>query len=232
MPAANMPPAMTVRLARLRRLLLLGSVLLLLFALALMLGTVPSEDRVQVVMPRWTGHIATVGLVLLVLSQLVAVTTRRGWRRLLPVVALGLAAPAIVLVLGFLSVNAQRVEIDRVTLPNGRIVMMTLEPGMTDAIYKLWEPHGWRWRSLFDAARHITYSEDFSFTTDPGVVASADGRHLLIRRGGIWTDCWRVEAAGLRPCLPEIDSSPREREEWLGRSAGIAAVVGAEPSRP
>ncbi|MFD0938840.1 hypothetical protein [Methylobacterium trifolii] len=219
-------------LPQLRRLLLLGSGLLIAVYLGLAFGTAPSRDRVQVILPFWVHHLPTAGFILFLLSQLAAVATRRGWRRLTPLLSLGLAFPLFVVVIGFVQVATVRSEIDRVSLPSGRVVMMTIGPGITDTIFGLWEKAGWWcWQTPFEAASDITYSEDHSFTSNPRLVVTADGRYLLIRRGGIWTDCWAI-VTGLNSCLPGEQNSPDKREDWIDRSERIAGIVGADPSSP
>ena len=221
-----------MHLARLQRLLLLGSGLLISFYFVLAFGTAPSRHSVQVILPSWVHHVPTLSFILFLLAQLAAVAIRRGWRRLRPLLSLGLAFPLSVVVIGFLQMATARSEIDRVILPDGRVVMMTIEPGMTDTIFGLWEKAGgWSWKAPFEAVSEITYSEDHSFTTDPRLVVTANGQHLLIRRGGIWTDCWAI-ATTLNPCLPGEYNSPDKREDWISRSERIAAIVGADPSLP
>ncbi|KQT80763.1 hypothetical protein [Methylobacterium sp. Leaf466] len=221
-----------LRLARLRRLSLLSGGLLIALYLGLLVGIVWPWGTGEVILPSWVHHVPDVGLVLLLLSQVVAAAGVRGWRRLSPLADLAVAVPVIVLVGGFLQVATVRFEIDRVVLPDGRVVMMTLEPGMTDTIFGLWEtPRGWRWQPFQNAVSDITYSEDHSFTHDPRLVVTADGRHLLIRRGGIWTDCWTTETSPAK-CLPRDNGVPDTRDEWLGRSERIAKVVGAGLSSP
>lgn len=217
-------------LPQLRRLLLLGSGLLIAIYLVLAFGASGADNKVQLILPFWVHHVPLAGFILFTLSQLVAGAIRRGWRRLIPLLSLGLAFPMFVVIIGFVQIATARWEVDRVSLPNGRVVMMTLEPGRTDAIFGLWEKAGgWVWQAPFDAVSEITYSEDHTFTTDPRLVVTATGRHLLIRRGGIWTDCWAI-ATSLTPCLPGEYISPVRREDWISRSERIAAIVGADPS--
>lgn len=215
-----------------RRLLLLVSGLLFIAYLVLAFGTAPSRDRVQVILPSWVHHVPTASLLMFFLAQLTAMVIRRGWRRLTPLLSLGLVFPLFVVVIGFVPMATARSEIDRVSLPNGRVMMMTIGPGMTDTIFGLWEKvGGWSWQAPFETADAITYSEDHSFTTNPRLVVTDYGQHLLIRRGGIWTDCW-VIATSLNPCLPGEYGSPAKREDWIGRSQRIAAIAGADPSSP
>lgn len=221
-----------MHLVRLQRLLLLGSGLLISLYLVLAVGVAPFRSSVQVIPPSWVHYVPIVGVILLALSLLISAAAERGWRRLIPLLGL-VALPAIALVIGFVQLATLRSEIDRVTLPNGQVIMMAIEPGITDTILGLWEePIGWFWQTLFKGGIEVTYSEDHSFTTNPRLVITADGRHLLIRRGGIWTDCWTIEAR-LKPCLlPGEHTVPDAREEWLGRSSRIAAIIGVDPSPP
>lgn len=224
-----------MNLRRLRRLLLVGSVLLLLSHCLLVVSAMPSEGGTQIILPNATNLIASAGLILLVLSGLIGAATRQGWRRAVPLIALVFMVPVIVLMLGLVESTFTRREIGRVTLPGGHIVMMTLEPGFTDTSFGLWRPDGWRWQAVFDAGYQITYSEDGSFIEDPAVVLAPDSRHLMIRRGGIWTDCWEIKAemkpSEPKPCLPQQTNIPESRSAWLDRSDRITAAVGVEPSR-
>ncbi|MGF3027399.1 hypothetical protein ACQVP2_31905 [Methylobacterium aquaticum] len=182
----------------------------------------------QVILPRWVDHIASVGLVLFVLAQGIAATTRQGWPRVVPLLIAVLVLPVAVVIIAFVGLTMQRAEINRITLPDGRVVMMTLEPVLTDTVLDLWEPHGWRWRSFLNGG-NATYSEDGSFTDAPLLVLAKDGRHLMVRRGGIWTDCWTTEAKP-RSCASGENGQPVTRAEWLSRSAQIAATIGLDPS--
>ena len=221
-------------LTRLRRLLLVGSALLLLSHLLLVVSAVPSKVGSQIILPSAANLIASTGLILLVLSGLLAAATRQGWRRVVPLIALVFMMP-VVFMLGLVELTLVRREVGRVTLPGGHIVMMTQEPGFTDTSFRLWRPDGWRWQAVFDADHQITYSEDGSFTEDPALVLAPDGRHLTIRRGGIWTDCWEIKAemkpSEPKPCLPQETNIPQSRSAWLDRSDRITAAVSVEPSR-
>lgn len=222
-------------LTRLRRLLLVGSALLLLSHFLLVVSAVPSNGGPQIILPTAANLIASAALIVLVLSGLIAAATRQGWRRVGPLIAIVFMVPVVVLMLGFVELTLVRREIGRVTLPGGHIVMMTQEPGFTDTSFGLWRPDGWRWQAVFDADHQITYSEDGSFTEDPALVLAPDGRHLTIRRGGIWTDCWEIKAemkpSEPKPCLPQETNIPESRSAWLDRSDRITAAVGVEPSR-
>ncbi|MGU3539713.1 hypothetical protein [Methylobacterium sp. A54F] len=217
-------------LSNLRRpLLVVGSLLVLANLLLLVACALPAANEPQLILPRDSGLISAVGLALVMLAQGIAAAARRGWRRLLPLLAPVPAVLAAVLLLGLGEVFLARWEVGRVTLRDGRVVLMTLEPGLSDTMFALWQPEGLRWRTFLAAARDVTYSEDHAFTESPALVLAPDGRHLLIRRGGIWTDCWRIEKAVPQPCLPEGAGAPRERSAWLDRSDRITAEVGTAP---
>jgi len=216
-------------LARLRRQLLFAGTLLVLLYLCLLIGIASPRDGSQaVILPNWSGHAADVGVILLVASQLVAVAIRRGWRRVVPLFVLVPLVLFVALAANLVSKMTQRVEVDRITLPDGRVVMMTHEPVPTDTVFAVWEQaDSLRWRPLYVMPDQITYSEDGSFTTDPRLVVSDNGAYLLLRRGGIWTDCWAI---GRSPSLCLAGEVPSTRDEWLERSRRIAAVVGADPA--
>lgn len=213
--------------ASLRRPVLLASGLLILLRVALGVGTAPNRDTVQVILPAWTDHIASAGLVLFVLSQGIAAATGKGWRRLTPLITLVLVLPIVFSIVLFTNLATLRREIDRVTLPGGRLVMMTNENVVTDVLF-LWEPQGWRWK-VFAEANNPKGSDTASFTGEPRLVLAEDGRHLLLRRGHVWTDCWTIET-NPRSCLSEEDIWLRQPEEWASRSSRIAAIVGMDPS--
>jgi hypothetical protein len=216
-------------LIQFRLTLLLAGSFLILFYLCLLIGIAsPGEGSQAIIMPKWAELVPAMGLLLLVTSQLIAMATRRGWRRAIPLMVPVPWFLFATLAVGVVSIAMQRVEADRITLPDGRIVMLTYEPVPTDTVFAVWEQvGGLHWRPLHTRADEITYSEDGSFTDDPRLVVSKDGRYLLVRRGGIWTDCWSIGTSP-RPCLS--DNIPYTREEWLARSRGIAGVIGADPA--
>lgn len=223
-------------LTLLRRIFLTGGVLLLLAYFLGVMIALPSKNGPQIIIPTAANLIPNAGMILLVISGLIAAAMRAGWRRAVPLLNLALVIPVVGLLLGFVELTLVRREIDRVILPGGRVVLMTLEPGFTDTSFRLWWPDGWRWKAVFDAGDQITYSEDGSFTSDPRLVLARDGRHLMIRRGGIWTDCWMIQpemtSSEPTPCLAGEGNSPGSRSAWLDRSDRIAAAIGAEPARP
>ena len=216
--------------SRLRHHLLFGSGLVTLLYLCLVAIAMPSREGPQIVLPQEASLLVLVGAVLLVLAQLTASVDRTGWRRLLPLLTLVPMSLGLLMGLGLTETQLVRHEVDRLTLPDGRLVMLTLEPGTTDTIFAVWLEEGWRWRPLFEGVTQVSYSEDGSFTENPALVVSRDGQHLLIRRGGLWTDCWRIGVAS-SPCLPDALPTPVRRSEWFDRSDRIAALVGMDPAR-
>lgn len=210
--------------------MLIGGGLVILLYLCLIAIAVPSRDGLQIVLPRGTGLLGLTGGVLLALAQLCASAVRKGWRRLLPLLALMPMGLLLLVILGLAETQLVRYELDRLTLRDGRVVMMTIEPGTTDTIFALLLKDGWRWRPLFTGGTEVSYSEDGSFTEKPALVLTPGERHILIRRGGIWTDCWRVGGT-LQPCLRDSAYVPDTHSAWLDRSDRITAYVGMEPPR-
>ena len=184
---------------------------------------------VQMMVPAKMGLAALGALALFALGQALEILRRRGFARLWPLLALVTASVPGLMVLGLISLFQLRSELDRVTLPDGRQVLLTLEPIPTDAVYALWETAGWGWRPVLQSVSEITYSEDGSFTKDPALILTPDGAHLLIRRGGIWADCV-VVAKPWRTCI-EMDGSPDTPREMHARSSAIAAYTGV-PADP
>lgn len=97
--------------------------------------------------------------------------------------------------------------------------MLGLAGSTSDAIYSLWLAESLGWRPALPHARQVTRSENGAFTAHPRLVVSPDGRLLLIRRGGIWADCFDM-GPELRPCSALPRNSRRsfpERSEEIAR---------------
>jgi hypothetical protein len=120
---------------------------------------------------------------------------------------------------------------DSVRLADGRRFILAQEPVMTDSVYGLYEPIGplgLYWRD----AGFLDYSEDGRFTSNAGLVLSPDQQWLLVTRGGVWTDCFRVSpfrpvecATGNAPAW----NDPHYERDMLLRSARIASLTGLAP---
>jgi hypothetical protein len=120
---------------------------------------------------------------------------------------------------------------DSVSLADGRRFILAQELVLTDSVYGLYEPYGplgIYWRGAGD----LDYSEDGRFTSDPGLTLSADEKWLLVARGGVWTDCFRLSAARPIDCAVKPYpswSDPGFEQDMRLRSGRIAALTGLKP---
>ena len=121
---------------------------------------------------------------------------------------------------------------DSITLADGRRFVLAQEPIMTDSVYSLYEspdPLGFTWRK----AGELDYSEDGRFIDGAALAVSPDQKWLLVTRGGVWTDCFRLTPSRPVDCAvkpyPYWNDPNFERDMKL-RSAGIAALAGIAPS--
>ena len=177
--------------------------------------------------PELLNHVSVVALIAIPLALVVDVVAPPAKRRLWPIVRLliGLPATLFALLLGSL---ASPGVINRVTLPDGQQYLLGIGATPTDVDYQLWKsvgPRGFFWRKAED----LTWSEDGGFTEDPQLIL-VNERWLMVRRGGIWTDCYEVTATRLEPCggineMPDWQSPG----SWRVASARMAREVGAEP---
>lgn len=114
-------------------------------------------------------------------------------------------------------------------LTNGRAFKLTEPVGSTDTICIIWEAEDkeqTKWREL-DV--QITYSEDGSWTRDPALIAIADDQHLLVRRGGIWTDCIEL-GPPVRNCAGTQSYLARYKpDDWIRQSDEIERITGLSP---
>ena len=117
-------------------------------------------------------------------------------------------------------------EVSRARLADGRTVVLAKEFSLRDAAWSLWRPVDSFPVMLRSLGTQISYSEAASWTRDPALILSPDGRYLLVRRGGIWTDCLITEAE-LAAC-PGTSSSldGQKPEEWLRQSELIETMTG------
>lgn len=103
-------------------------------------------------------------------------------------------------------------------------ITLGVEDSMRDVSFILFEdadPGGFVWRKI-DTLDHI---DEGPFARPPSLVVSPDGRWLLARRGGIWTDAFRL--VGGRPARITFGGAG---EAYLPlRSERIAALTGLRP---
>lgn len=132
--------------------------------------------------------------------------------------------------LGTTTALAQPGEINRVRLPDGRTFMLAVEPVASDIAYSLWvadTPGSDVFREVPGAG--LTSSEDGSWIDAPTLVVAPSGRHLAIRRGGIWTDCLDL-AADVHPCAGTAGQPGWQRpESWIERSREIERLAALSP---
>ena len=122
--------------------------------------------------------------------------------------------------------------VDSVRLSDGRRFILAHEVGWEDPAFRLYEPAGplgihWRW------AGDTVGFEYGRFNRDPGLVLSGDEKWLLMRRGGLWTDCFRLDASGPRDCGVKLDpywSDPTFERDMRLRSESISALTGLTPA--
>lgn len=143
-------------------------------------------------------YLLLLGLFASLVAFLLASTARRGRRVLWHLVTL---APG--LLIGFLVVifvTPTSDEIARVPLPDGRVAHLSTDPLVfTDVSYSLWisSPGLLVWRR--PRQTNLSYSEDGGYIGDEKLAVSANGKRLLVGRGGVWTDCLEI-ADDFAPC--------------------------------
>ena len=214
-----------------RLLLFAGGGALVLYALGVGAALLRSRSGLRAMPPDGWSWLAFIGLLALLSGLALAAVTTRGWWRVLPALALLAGGPFLFLGLVLLQLQARPFsELDRVTLPDGRVIVLGLDHVPTDSVYSLWRTEGRGWRPLVNPVEDLTYSEDGSFTADPRLVVTPDGERLLIRRGGIWTDCLDIGDA-LVPCpsLSPHFASPITEQDFLARSARIERLISGDP---
>lgn len=214
-----------------RLLLFTGGGALVFYALGVGAALLLSRSGPRVMPPDGWSWLAFVGLLALLSGLALTAATTRGWWRVLPALALLAGGPFLVLSLVLLQLEARPFsELDRVTLRDGRVIVLGLDHVPTDSVYSLWQAEGRGWRPAVGPAEELTYSEDGSFTADPRLVVTPDGGRLLIRRGGIWTDCLDIGDV-LVPC-PSLSpgfASPISEQDFLARSARIERLISGAP---
>lgn len=117
-------------------------------------------------------------------------------------------------------------EVSRVRLRDGQTIVLAKEFSLKNAAWSLWRTVDSFPMMLRSLGTQISYSEDLSWTHDPALILSPDGRYLLVHRGGIWTDCLVVENK-MSACLDTVSSLDWQKpEEWIRRSERIEEMTG------
>ena len=178
--------------------------------------------------PEFLGTVSLIGLVAIPMALTIDLIAPPASRRRWPAIRLIVGLPATLLAILVVSLASPGV-INRVTLPDSQQYLFGVGAMPTDVDYQLWKsvgPGGVFWRKAED----LTWSEDGGFTEDPQLVLVKE-RWLMVRRGGIWTDCYEVTAAGLNPCggINEMPDWQRPGT-WHAASARMAQEVGADPN--
>jgi len=147
-----------------------------------------------------------------------------------------LASPVLFIVVGFIQLMTQTpIFMNYATTGDGRTFLLAQDPGLgNDFSWSIWRPSD---RAGFIWAREtnqMNYSEDGRFISNARLVATEDGRRLLVQRGGIWTDCFEAKAS-LQYCdLPRRDwhDALEAPNAWIGNSDDIAELTGMPAGTP
>lgn len=194
----------------------------ILFATALNpLGVIPA--------PEVLNAASLIALIAIPAALLFDAVVPPAGRRLGPVVKLLLGVPATLVVLFWIALSSGLPGVvNRVTAPGGQQYLLGVGPMPTDVDYQLWRsvgPAGLFW----EPAGTLTWSEDGRFTEDPELVL-VHARWLMVRRGGIWTDCYEIVGGALKSCGGGIRIQDwQDPDAWRRASAEMAARVGATP---
>ena len=194
----------------------------ILFATSLNpLGVIPA--------PEVLNAASLIALITIPSALLFDVVVPPAGRRLGPAVRLLLAIPATIVAFVWIALSSGLPSVvNRVTAPGGQQYLLGIGPMSTDVDYQLWRsvgPAGQLWKP----AGTITWSEDGRFTEDPELVLVHE-RWLMVRRGGIWTDCYEILANSLKSCGGGyVVQDWQDPDAWRRASAEMAARVGATP---
>ncbi len=149
------------------------------------------------------------------------------WRK--PVIILGaLLSLLIVSLIEYVIATFHPYEIQRVQTADSRLFMLSVGGSPTDAIYQLWErtQHP---LPMWKQNHYISYSENFDFTDNPALILSASEDYLLIRRGGIFTDC--IALKHYTTCeYPSSILRHTEPEKWKERSLRYERISNTKAS--
>ncbi|QRM28238.1 hypothetical protein [Microvirga sp. VF16] len=194
-------------------------------------GALSTESNRRAFAPAFIDQLIIYGLPALLAGLCLSVVITSGRRRLFWALGIIPGSPILLLMLAFAGlVSGAPSEVNRAQLEDGRLLMLGIESIPTDVVYRLWQAedrYGLVWRKLSDI--QLTYSEDGSWTDDPALIATPDGKRVLIRRGGIWTDC--LEATQEFKQCPGVHGALdwTRPTEWLQQSEQIASITGLLP---
>jgi hypothetical protein len=110
-------------------------------------------------------------------------------------------------------------------------VSLAVDEGMTDVGFVLVEdadPGGFVWRRISE----LSFIEDGPYAALPQLVTAPDGRWLLVRRAGIWTDAFRLVDGHPVPIAVSLNGDVRLPDDATFRrlrSARIATLTGMHP---
>lgn len=111
-------------------------------------------------------------------------------------------------------------------LPDNRSFAVTRTGSNLRPYYKLWHAEGSenpQWQPLEEITLGLAVGVH---QADPRLISSPDGKWLLVRRGGAWTDCIELKPR-LRNCPGFDDNLPEpESDAWFARSDAIERLTG------
>lgn len=179
--------------------------------------------------PELLNHASVVALIAIPLALVFDAVAPPSRMRLWPMVRLLVGLPAsVVAVVWIAFASGLPGVVNRVTTASGQQYLLGVGPMPTDVDYQLWRSVG-PGGVLWERAESLTWSEDGQFTQNPQLVLVRE-RWLLVRRGGIWTDCYEITPGELKSCGggDEIQDW-QDPDAWRAASEEMATLVGAKP---
>lgn len=179
--------------------------------------------------PELLNLASVVALIAIPLAVVFDVVAPPAKRRLWPIVRLLVGLPATVVAVVWIAVaSGLPGVVNRVTTDSGQQYLLGVGPMPTDVDYQLWRSVG-PGGVLWERAEILTWSEDGQFTQNPQLVLVRE-RWLMVRRGGLWTDCYEITPGELKSCGGghEIQDWPNP-DAWRAASAEMAVKVGVKP---
>lgn len=179
------------------------------------------------------GRYLSVLIPLLVGTGLLVLQYRWFKGALRTIAQIGLALLPFAYLVGLASADASGANpVASADLRDGHRFILAVQPMVPEVIYTLFEsegPLGIYWRHT---EAGLDYFDDERFIGHARLVLSPDERWLLVARGGIWTDCFRL--VGHRLVRVEVQPyadgvAPNYAETLHLRSVRIAALTGLRP---